>query len=360
MPAEPTLRPSLRSIARASHVSAMTVSRVLRNIGSVAPRKATQIRRIAEQLGYRPDPQVAKLMHHLRVRRSPAFQASICALTTQPVEAHHPFFDEALRGARQRSEALGYGFDLLHVKEAGDSPGTLQRILQSRGVEGLVLLPMANTGSLENLLDWSEFSVVAATSSVTAPAIQRVTPHHFANTLLLCRELAARGYRRPGVVHPRDHDRRVGHTFTAAANWHNLYEADSFIEPLIFEKLQADELRTWFEAQKPDVIVAHNTRHCQLIARILGLRIPGRIGFAANYTTAGSEIAGIDELPMEVGASAASQIATLIQRGEKGIPSTSLSTMILGRWVEGKSCRGLRRRILKTNRAAGGAAARSK
>ena len=51
----------------------MTVSRALGGRGRIAEETRAEIRAIAERLGYRPDPEVAKLMHHLRVgkRRRP-------------------------------------------------------------------------------------------------------------------------------------------------------------------------------------------------------------------------------------------------------------------------------------------------
>ena len=80
-------RPSLRVVAKAAGVSAMTVSRVLRDHPKVSAKMRAQVLKIAQELGYRPDPNVAKLMHHLRLRRKPAFQASICAVTTVPADA---------------------------------------------------------------------------------------------------------------------------------------------------------------------------------------------------------------------------------------------------------------------------------
>lgn len=338
MPADPPMRPSLRSIARMANVSAMTVSRVLRNVGTVSSRKSVQIKRIAAQLGYRPDPTVAKLMHHLRVRCKPAFQASICALTTRSVDEHHPFFDEILRGARQRADELGYGFDLLHVAKGQNSSASLQRILRSRGVEGLLLLPMANTASLAELLDWNEFSVIAATSSVTAPLVRRVTPHHFENMLMLCRELAARGYRRLGLAHPLDHDRRVGHAFAAAINWHSLYEGGALLPPLIYEDFRGDQLVAWFKEHQPEVLIAHSARHCQMISRMISPHVSGRIVITSTYAAPGSAYAGIDELADEIGSTAIGQLAGLVQRGVRGIPVRPTTTMVLGKWVDHRSC----------------------
>src|SRR5690606_2453698 len=98
----------------------------------------------------------------------------------------------------------------------------VQRMLRSRGVEGILLLPQITPVDLTGLLDWSGFSVVSASASATGPAVHGVIPHHFANTLLLCRTLHGRGFRRIGLVVDAAHDLRSVHGFTAAVTWHGL------------------------------------------------------------------------------------------------------------------------------------------
>src|SRR5581483_578742 len=205
-------RPSLRVVAKLAGVSAMTVSRVLREHPKVSPRVRERVWAAARAVGYRPDPNVAKLMYHLRQRRKPVFQASICALTTRPrTTAFDRYSQDMITGAQRQAEARGYGFTIVSV--ADEAPAGLQRMLRSRGVEGLMVLPLSEPDVLSDLLDWSEFSIVATTSSLLAPEVHSVMPHHFKNTQLLCRQLNARGYRRIGLVLNQSHVERVGQTY---------------------------------------------------------------------------------------------------------------------------------------------------
>ena len=316
----------------------MTVSRALSNRPRILPATRAKIMKIAERLGYQPDPDVSKLMYHLRTRRKPKFQSVICALTTRPPEAFNRYTNDLAEGARRRAEALGYGFTLMHVVPGPGLRRNLQRILLSRGVEGLLVLPLQEATDLRTFLNWGDFSVIAATSSVTAPLIHRVMPNHYANMLTLFRQLASRGYRRIGLTMSAAQDNRVNHVFTAAATWHNLHESKVQIPPLIFETADSCDLRIWFKRYKPDAIVTNEVVAVTGFAEALGLSVPGRIGFASTYIEPTSELTGIDELPMEIGATAIDLLASKLHRRERGLPVTPTATLVDGRWHPGKSC----------------------
>jgi DNA-binding LacI/PurR family transcriptional regulator len=190
---------------------------------------------------------------------------------------------------------------------------------------------------LSRLLDWSGFSAVAATSSLIAPALHRVMPHHFANALLLCRELAAAGHRRIGLVIGREHDLRVNHLFTAAVTWHGLNEAAELVPPLVYAESLAGELRPWFARHRPDAIVATEYPAVRACLHALRLSVPGRVGFAC--TSVGKtgdreteKIPGIDELPEQIGAAAVDLLSSMIERRICGLPAATTSSLIQGCW----------------------------
>ena len=329
----------MRMVAKAAGVSAMTVSRALRSHVAVSARLRAQVQKAARALGYRPDPAIAKLMHHLRIRRKLAFQGSICAITTMlPDGPYNNYAAGVLRGARRQAEARGYGFSTLHTDTSQDAARSLRRTLRGRGVEGVLLLPMAVTIPLPRLLDWREFAIVATTSSVTAPEVHRVIPHHFKNTQLLCQSLHRLGYHRIGLAQSREHIDRVYHAFNAAVAWDGIFHENYIVRPFIFTGPDPAKLAAWFRREKPDVIVAHNDQLCYRFAAMLNLRLPGPVGFATTSTSAASGCAGIDELTPQIGATAIDLLTGLIQRGEKGLPEIATATQLLGRWVDGRSC----------------------
>lgn len=332
---------TLRQIAQLAGVSLMTVSRALGNRPRVAEATRRSIMKIAQRIGYHPDPEISKIMHHLRRGTRPQFQSVICGITDWPEGAKPSYFESLLAGAARQARLRGYGFS---VEQRGPEPrdgSRLQRVLRSRGVQGVILLPQRAPADLSNLLDWRDFSVVATSITVTAPGVNRTAPHHFENTLQLCRELTLRGYRRIGLVIARDHDARVNHAFTAAVMSHARHEAREGVAPLAFQGNLAAVLPPWFERERPDVIVAANEASALESAGLLRLKIPGPVGFATtsvNPAAGGARVlGGIDELPEDIGTAAVDLVASMIERRVRGLPKSPTSTLLTGRWRAGRS-----------------------
>ena len=341
MPSKDSKRPSIRKIAALAGVSSTAVSLALRGHPKISEKTRTRIRAVAAKLGYRPDPYVAKLMYHLQTRDKRSFQATLCALTTQTAGRHFDYAAAMKKSAQQRADSLGYKLSVMHIEENPGPRADLQRILTNRGIEGILLLPMGAPGEFTHLLDWGKFSVVSATYGVLAPRFHRVVPHQFSNTMLLCRTLAARGYRRIGLVLHAKHDLRVHHSFSAAVSWQNLLGGTELVRPLIYEGAEPPDLERWFKAEAPDAIVSAGATDERAIMERLGLSVPGPVGFAitAINPAVPSEIAGIEERPAEIGARAIELLASMVQRGERGIPAVPTVTMIEGGWIEGPSVR---------------------
>ena len=331
--------PTIRMIAGIAGISSTAVSMALRSHPKISAATCARVRQIAEKLNYRPDPEVSKLMHHLRSRRKTNFQSTLCAITTIPKESKSAYVSEMIERAQQRADSLGYSLSVMHIDDK-DTPRTdLQRILRSRGIEGLLLLPVRTPRELERLLDWREFSVVSTSYSMLSPHFHRVVPHQFSNMMMLCRTLKDLQYKRIGLVLRAEHDVRVHHSFSAAAAWQNTFGGTESVQPLIYDGEQPADLNVWFERERPDVIVSAGIEDESAIAKRLGLRIPGPVGFASSSVGASptTSFAGIQERPGEIGARAIELLASMVQRGEKGVPEAPTVTMVEGRWVEGAS-----------------------
>lgn len=333
---DPSPNATLRHIAAAAGVSQMTVSRALGGRGRIATETQKRIVALAEKLGYRPDPVIAKLMHHLRNRRMQRFQSVIMGLTTRPPGDREEFFRAVVAGAEGQARRRGYGFAVMHVSPGPKGWSGVHRMLRNRGIEGLLLLPQHAPVDLGGLLDWKQFSVVAATASAIAPVVHRVMPHHFANTLLLCRRLAERGHHRIGLVITAEHDLRSAHGFTAAVTWHGTNEARHLVPPLVTRGTAAEAVRAWFEREKPDAIITNEARSSRECARFLGrkLSVPLRFAVTSVPREPRRDLWGIDERPAAIGSAALDLLAGMVEHGVRGPPESPASTLLPGRWVE--------------------------
>jgi len=309
----------------------------LRDNPKISAATRDKVHRIATELGYRVNPQVAKLMYHLREGHKPGYQSTLCALTTIPAGTETMYPRDLLQSARQRAEALGYRLEHIQLEDSAAKRRDLQRMLYNRGVEGILLLPMKSPRVFTRLLQWEKFSVVAATYGVIAPQFHRVVPHQFSNTQQIYQELARRGYRRIGLVVPELHDIRSNHSFTSAFAGMCFSGGMEVVQPLVYPGTLPTQVRRWFDRERPDVVVAAGEQDCRAFARSLAAHRSEKIDFAVLARGEGSQWAGIDEQPAEIGKTAIDLLHSQIQAGEKGIPKVARVTMIGGRWMDGPS-----------------------
>jgi LacI family transcriptional regulator len=329
-------RPSIRSLAKIAGVCPMTVSLSLRNHPSIPEVTRKRIREIAETSGYTPDPIVGRLMRHLRTGAARRESALVCALGLRFAHKRRGYAEEVLEGAKRRAEQLGFLLDRLWLDETGLEPARLKRLLRSRGVEAVLLLPMAEPLDLSGVLDWTEFSAVATSATILAPRVHAVLPDQFGNMLVLCAELRREGARRIGLVTARMQDARVGHRVAAAALWHNYDARCPGLTPLLLERWAVDPeaFRSWREAQQPDVIIGDDPL---LLDQMRGL-LPGRERAKVRLVCTslppgdGLRYGGIQEDAQGIGAAAIEQLDWMYQRGERGIPARPRVTLVAGHY----------------------------
>ncbi len=318
----------------------MTVSLALRNSREVSAATRQRIQRLARDKGYRPDPAVTKLMHHLRLRAPRRSTVSICALgSLSPLPQQWGIYvSQLVEGMRWRAEDSGYAFSMINLEEY-DSSAILRRVLRSRGVDGLAILPLPQMTDFTGLLEWDDFSVVAATSTVVGPRFHRVLPNHFENMLSACRALSAAGFRRIGLAISSDFDRRVQHQWTAGIGWYHAFGGAEAVRTFIGEprvaELKVGALAQWLRREKPDAVISDISQKGPLDAAVarVALRRPLEL-FHMSWPEPWGE-PGIDQCPRQLGAVAVDVLAGMLTRGEKGIPAWPRTVTTDGRWRPG-------------------------
>ncbi|HEX2099870.1 MAG TPA: LacI family DNA-binding transcriptional regulator [Candidatus Synoicihabitans sp.] len=331
-PSRPTgARVSLRAIAQAAGVSVMTVSYALRDNPEVSARQRRRIQRIAEKIGYRPDPLLTHLMQHLRSQRTLKTAPNLAVLTT--LDAH--FVRRLLAGAHARAERLGYHLDRVDVRPFMGHPGSLTRTLLARGVPGVLLAPVEDPASYASLLDWDQFAAVAMTYSVVEPRVHRVVTHHFDNALRALALLEQRGLRRIGLAMTTDMELRANHSYSAA--YHRAANTGG-IEPLpILFLNEADPagVRAWFSRHRPTAVLVANSNHVrEHLHAALGAEVCAEVPIRCLDYDPREGIAGIDQLFETIGGHAIDVLVAQLHRNERGLPASPTVTMVEGRWVE--------------------------
>jgi len=327
----PAPKPSMRQIAAQAGVSVVAVSCALRGGPGVSEDTRSRIRTIAESLGYRPDPLLSHLMYHLRSKRQPKGKHNIAFL-------HWPrdsYRDLVLDGARRRAEQNGYHLDVIRMTGEASHPRVLQRMLNARGIAGLVLGP-SPMRDFSGLLDWENFSTVLTSHSVISPGFHRVVPNQYSATRRALLELARRGYKRIALVSPPWVDEDIQSLPSAALVWQ---AAQWQTTPLLCqydpEVDSPAQLREWCQKNKPDAVVLGVSLDFEkVLCAALGREHASRLGIVSLGCERGlPNTAIVDYRPSMLGELAVDQLINQLHRGDRGIPSVQQTLTVEGELV---------------------------
>jgi phosphoserine phosphatase RsbU/P len=372
-PSRPRARATLAMIAKRLDVTVATVSMALRNNRRISAEMRSRVRAVADEIGYEPDPTIGRMMHRLRQGRPATFKSMLCALTPLMEQQYFPYVTEVIRGAQMQAVKHGYGISVIHVTKREIESGRLHRMLMSRGVEGVLLLPVGTRLDCTSWVDWNHFSVAATDLAVSAPDVDRVASHWYHSIMQIYAELSAHGVRRIGAVLSREFDAAVNHKLTAGIAWNHAHGSVESVVPFLFEAQHGSPeragpewcqtvtltnpsanagqtLEAWFEQERPEIIVAQNEEHAHWIRGTLRSENLVTVSIVVLNRPESSTFAGVVERPFEIGITAVDLLDRKIQSEEKGAPSVRSVTHIKGYWASGGSLR--RTSLAQTNMGA--------
>lgn len=337
---------SLQSIAARAGVSAMTVSRVLRNSPRVAPATRRRVLAAARALKYQPDPHLARLMTMVRGRKAPKLRAVLAIVREdQPRDAlHDPAYQYVpLADIRRRAEQHGYQAEEFWLGHDGLTPERLGGILRARGIEGLIVSPQSSQ-MLCAQLDYAPFAAATFGYGLRQPSLHRAAGNMTLGVHLATAQLAARGYERIGLAITRWIDDRAEHAYAGAMlHFQQTQPRSHRVPPLLFPSNDlargVDAFSRWMKAHRPDALISFDT-HVPGWLKQLGLRIPKDIGLVIHdWTQRMTTYAGIHHRRDHVAAAAVDLVATQLLHHERGVPEVARQILIPPVWMDGPSVR---------------------
>ncbi|MDF3129328.1 LacI family DNA-binding transcriptional regulator [Kiritimatiellaeota bacterium B1221] len=345
------MRPTMKMIAQKMGVSTMTVSLALKEHPRISVETREEVKRVAEEMGYRTNPMVSSLMAHIRSSRPVPYQANLAFLSdfeSRDSWKDRAFIRNAYDGMCERAKEQGFLIDDFWINEKGMQGGRLEKILKSRNIQGVILSPLAESGSLD-YLDWTQWSSAALGDSLLSPRLHRVTHHQTHGMELLMEHLTGKGYRRIGLAIDQLSDTKVGHAWSSYMAGHLLripakQRVPIFMTSESSREESLEKFTRWFERYQPDVLVGHDN---QLdLVKGLGIQVPGDVSFvhlslpSKLYPNSEISFSGLDQNWTQIGAAAVDLVVAQIYRNERGIPEIPKTILLEGSWVEGETTPG--------------------
>lgn len=332
-------RVTMKQVAERAGVSASTVCRSLGADPQIPEGTRQRIRKIATELGYRPDPLLSAYAGRRRGKTEGVEITTLAYVTnfeTADEWVSNPFYSPLFKGAAAQAQRQGFKLEHFWMRQPGMTGESLSRILHHRGIAGLCVAPTpAARGRLS--MDWKRFSCATIGYSLLRPDIHRIAPHHFHGLLTANRKLRRLGYQRIGLCVYVSTSQRVDDLWLAGSHIAREHFPEDPMKVFLFNDETRRNIPDWARAERLEVVLSDNT-HALAEMRRAGISSPGEIDFATlNWVRDQPEIAGINQRPAAIGAAAVDLIIAQIRRGERGIPEMPMTSMIEGIWVNGPS-----------------------
>ena len=342
----PDQRPTLHDVARMVRLSTMTVSRALRGAPKVSTSTRDRVIAAAEELGYKPDPHLARLMEAVRSHKTSLVRATIAVIREHvpqdgllgPSYQYVPVED-----IRRRAQGYGYEVEEFFLGKDRLTPKRLQEMLHARGTEAVIVSPQSMQLPCAQI-DYSPFAVVTFGNAMQQPALHMCAGNMTVGIQIAAEQLSARGYRRIGVAVTQWIVTRSQFGYSGGLfHWQHGLPARNRVPLLLFPSNEIskgrDAFTQWFNKYRPDALITFDT-HVPDWLRALGYRIPEDIGFVVHDWTPRMEtFAGIYQRRDQLAAAAVDLVVSQLSLREQGVPEVPRHIMIPPQWVEGPSIR---------------------
>ena len=329
---------TLKDVAAAARMSVSGVSYALRGHPRIPAATVKRIRRIADEIGYRPDLRISSVMAHIRRQRLPRDRETLAFVwVSTPRAARFPAYHQyylrtILAGAKARAEQLGCALAEFWLDEPGMTPQRLAQILLTRGITGVVFSPAMLDLTVTIDWDWNRFACAIIGNTEWKPALHRAGHHHYRSMWLTLQRLRAEGFTRPAAILNRSiHERIHGVHFAAfQVNHPSSGEVAAFAQFGTPEDLR--DLRRWPAKRSPDALIIGWPADKQMTTSLQRYAPRAKRIVTLDWQPGGPP--GMDVNNATIASSAIDLVVAQLHRNERGIPANPTSLLLDGIWQE--------------------------
>lgn len=337
-------RVSLRTIAEKVGCSRSTVSYALKNHPSISPAMRKKIRAVAEELGWTRNRELAEHMSLVRKTLSEQDLPSLAlVINKSEAELEREYAPRLqLQGAYEYAVKRGYSVHTFNLAEAPMPADKLAETLAVRGIQGIIFIAtVAPAIPVDYLKVGKAFSCAVVGVRYLDVPFHVAIPDQKSAARNSIKKLLDMGYRRPGVVLPRELDRTLDWGFGggAFAGLNAVAEAER-VPLLHVGKAESGipdyakaEILEWIRQHQPDALLTTDGRKLpEILRQARAKRIRGIPVFALDLSDHKGVAGGIDEQHLEVGKAGVELVVAQMHRRDKGVPAVQQAVLIEGKW----------------------------
>lgn len=327
----------------------------LRRHPDIPEQTIERVYRLAEEIGYTPDPYLAGLAAYRKRLNPSRYTATIAWLSVEPTPSswrESRIYSAYYEGACKRASELGYRIEehILNV-EAGNAKH-LERILRARNIQGILLPPQPGLNN-SIAFDFSRFCAITFGYTLQKPKLHLISHQHFQSAQLAMTKLRALGYHRIGFCLIAETDQRTLHGWSAGVRAVQAKIPDEERLPLLLiDEFDRKRILAWYKRVQPDAILTVG-RYIYDILRDARIAVPKQVGYAVLDTWDEPPwLSGINQNAVLTGARALELLVDKLNLREVGVPAIVTQVLVEGTWFKGKTLRSRKRKSASNKRAA--------
>lgn len=320
-------RITLADVAKRCGVGKSTVSRALNNDPACAETTRARVQEVARNLGYSPDPALSALVtHRVNKQRHATARFNLAIVSDRSTDT---YVRTLWNSVEHEASELGYAVQWT-TPETMDSPASTARVLEARGVRGIVWGWLSQERYLAEF-PWDRFSHIGFLLPLVRPSITCVRDDAFRGVWDATEACFARGYRRPGLAlmtkpgSINDRFQRAGWLISHAERgrapvpiWRNI-------------NAESGTLAEWVRRQKLDIVIGSiDGVFWEMIRQ--GLTVPGDVDFL-NLHHPTEHYPGFDCREKQIGRVLVATLDRQIRHNELGLLENPPTTLVRRRFA---------------------------
>ena len=333
-------RPTIRSIAERLSLSTATVSLALREHPRIPESTRERVKKTAREMGYHPNPAIAKLMTHIRSARhieamtTLAFLNSTRTKTPTSLSLYHRLL---WKGIEEQGRELGYQIESFWLQEKNMTPKRMSQILESRGIQGLIIPPFAEFGKVLDM-NWEKFSAVTMGYSLLQPRLNRIVGNQRQAFFSCLHHLLRIGHQRIAAVWHETFDSRMTFISSSVFQWYqSLIPEGRRIPMLHLPNYDSQYLARWVQKEKPDAIITHIPALVDIL-RQGGIRVPEDVSVVMEGSKPEeTELSGCFVSPYDIGRRVVKLLDSQLLQNDFGVPDQPVTILMEMQWNEGST-----------------------
>ncbi|MBC2595918.1 LacI family DNA-binding transcriptional regulator [Ruficoccus amylovorans] len=331
---DPKQRPTQMDVARIAKVHRSTVSLALKRHPNIASETCDRIKKIAEDIGYLPDPMLTALAAYRHKKHDASFQGTLAWLvnTAPNFQWKKLIYRRFYEAAKDQARTHGYGIETFDLAEKGLSTNRLSQILRSRNIQGILVCPQPDP-HMEIDFSWEHFSAITFGFSLKKPRLHTVAPYQYDAAIIVVRKLYAAGHERIGYLSIHD-DRMNNHILSGFLSETFIAQKAIKTPPLHPTECHPRGIAKWYKRYRPTALIGPPDIEERI--REAGLPVDELVLTCAFLPHSHWDLSGVYEDAEQIGRVAADNLVSMIQQGERGIPETFRITLVKGKWIENR------------------------